>query len=101
MSEYARKSQSSRPSANGSEASEKSSSLGAKGKKIGAELDAVLDEIDSILEENAEEFVSSCGFVGDASHRGVTARPPAAQVSQPRVPQSGRASIVFTVQCNF
>jgi len=59
MSEYARKSQSSRPAENNSEASEKSSSLGAKGKKIGAELDALLDEIDGVLEENAEEFVSS------------------------------------------
>jgi len=59
MSEYARKSQSSRPSENGIDASEKSSSLGAKGKKIGAELDTLLDEIDNVLEENAEEFVSS------------------------------------------
>jgi ubiquitin-like protein Pup len=58
MSEQARKTQSSRPVENGSDASEKSS-IGAKGKKIGAELDALLDEIDGVLEENAEEFVSS------------------------------------------
>jgi ubiquitin-like protein Pup len=58
MSEQARKTQSSRPVENSSDASEKSS-IGAKGKKIGAELDALLDEIDGVLEENAEEFVSS------------------------------------------
>jgi prokaryotic ubiquitin-like protein Pup len=58
MSEYARKTQTSRPAEDRGEASEKSS-LGAKGKKIGEELDALLDEIDDVLEENAEEFVSS------------------------------------------
>jgi prokaryotic ubiquitin-like protein Pup len=58
MSEYARKTQSTRSVESTREASEKSS-LGAKGKKIGAELDALLDEIDGVLEENAEEFVSN------------------------------------------
>ena len=66
MSEQARKTQSSRPVENSSDASvenssdaSEKSSIGAKGKKIGAELDALLDEIDGVLEENAEEFVSS------------------------------------------